>query len=141
MRFGDEKLILIDTNIFLEAALNQERSEECQALLTAVSERKVEAIVTHFTIHGVAAVLARGQRLLDFFRAIERSPSLLVYDSSITDELSVAILSEKIKRDFDDTLQYFIAEKIGAEGIVSFDRHFDGLDIPRLEPSEILAKI
>lgn len=28
-----------------------------------------------------------------------------------------------------------------AEAIVSFDKHFDMLDIPRLEPLEILAKL
>lgn len=134
-------MILIDTNIFLEAALGQERSEECQALLTAVARGKVEATVTHFTIHEVAAVLAQGERLLDFFRAIEGSEGMSVYDSSITDEMAISILSEKIRRDFDDTLQYFVAEKIGAIGIASLDKHFDGLDIPRLEPSEILAKI
>jgi predicted nucleic acid-binding protein len=133
-------LILIDTNIFLEAALGQEKSDDCQELLTAISESKIEATVTHFTVHGVAAVLARGQRVLDFFRAIEGSQGLTVYDSSIIDELSIAILSEKISRDFDDTMQYFVAEKIGAEAIVSFDRHFDGLPIPRIEPAQILSE-
>jgi predicted nucleic acid-binding protein len=121
--------------------LGQERFEECRELLQAIAERKVEATVTHFTLHRVAAVLARGQRLLDFFRAIENSQGLSVYDSSTSDELSVAMLSEKIGKDFDDTLQYFVAEKIAAQGIVSFDRHFDGLNIPRLEPSQILAGI
>lgn len=133
-------MILIDTNIFLEAALGQEKSDECQELLAAISESKIEATVTHFTVHGVAALLARGQRVLDFFRAIEGSQGLTVYDSSIIDELSIAILSEKLSRDFDDTLQYFVAEKIGAEAIVSFDRHFDGLPIPRIEPAQILRK-
>ena len=133
-------MILIDTNIFLEAALGQEKSDDCQELLTAISESKIEATVTHFTVHGVAAVLARGQRVLDFFRAIEGSQGLTVYDSSIIDELSIAILSEKISRDFDDTMQYFVAEKIGAEAIVSFDRHFDGLPIPRIEPAQILSE-
>ncbi|MGI0084843.1 MAG: type II toxin-antitoxin system VapC family toxin, partial [Nitrososphaerales archaeon] len=60
--------------------------------------------------------------------------------SEVSDEISTAILSQKIGRDFDDALQYFVAMKIGAEAIVSFDRHFDNLDIPRLEPSEVLTK-
>ncbi len=140
MRFGGGNLILIDTNVFLEAALGQEKSEECNALLTAVSEKKVEATVTHFTVHGVSAVLARGRRVLEFLRAIEGSQGLSVYDSEVSDEISTAILSQKIGRDFDDALQYFVAMKIGAEAIVSFDRHFDNLDIPRLEPSEVLTK-
>jgi predicted nucleic acid-binding protein len=53
--------------------------------------------------------------------------------------MAIGILASEIKRDFDDTPQYYVAKKLGASGIVSFDRHFDGLDIPRLEPGKIVA--
>jgi len=43
-----------------------------------------------------------------------------------------------IKRDFDDALQYYVAKKLGAKAIVSFDKHFDGLDVPRLEPKQVI---
>lgn len=39
-----------------------------------------------------------------------------------------------------DALQYFIALKIGAEGIVSFDKDFDVLDIPRIDQRKLLKK-
>ncbi len=48
-----------------------------------------------------------------------------------------ALLAERIGRDFDDTLQHFVAKKLGAEAIVSFDRHFDGLDLARIEPGTL----
>jgi predicted nucleic acid-binding protein len=41
-----------------------------------------------------------------------------------------------IDRNHDDSMQYYVAKKSGAEKIVSFDHHFDGLDIPRAEPKE-----
>ncbi len=36
-------------------------------------------------------------------------------------------------------MQYYVAKKVGAEGIVSFDKHFDGLDLRRLEPNAVLG--
>jgi len=42
-----------------------------------------------------------------------------------------------IPKDFDDALQYYVAKKLGAEMMVNFGRHFDGLDIPRIEPSGV----
>jgi len=50
------------------------------------------------------------------------------------------LMNEK-KLDFDDCLQYYVAKKLGAEAIVSFDKHFNGLDIPRKEPEEVLSKL
>ncbi|MHB1709637.1 MAG: hypothetical protein ACYCT2_09210 [Thermoplasmataceae archaeon] len=38
---------------------------------------------------------------------------------------------------FDDAMQYYVAKKLGAEAIVSFDHDFDNLDIRRLEPNQI----
>jgi predicted nucleic acid-binding protein len=42
--------------------------------------------------------------------------------------------------DFDDALQYYVAKRLGAEAIVSYDRHFDKLDVPRIEPSTLIKK-
>jgi predicted nucleic acid-binding protein len=125
--------------VFLEAALGQEKASECQLLLSEIANGRIEASVSHFTIHAIEAVLARGDKMLDFVRAIEGSKGLTVSESTISDELTAAILTGKIGRDFDDSLQYFMAKKIGAKYIVSFDTHFDSLDIPRRSPSEVLS--
>jgi len=52
--------------------------------------------------------------------------------------LEASIFAQQIGLDFDDGLQYFIARKVGAEAVVSFDRHFDRTDLRRVEPAEIL---
>ncbi|MEM4658733.1 MAG: hypothetical protein QXX77_09980 [Candidatus Methanosuratincola sp.] len=41
-------MILIDTNIFLELLMDQPNAEDCERLLSAVSEGKVEALVTRY---------------------------------------------------------------------------------------------
>lgn len=134
-------MILIDTNIFLELLLGRSRADECEALLNAISEGKVEAIVTHFTIHAIEAILRKSELIEIFLRNLERSIGLYIYDTDISDELAASIISKQIKRDFDDSLQYYVAKKLGAKAIISFDKHFNGLDIPCLEPKEALEKL
>jgi predicted nucleic acid-binding protein len=133
-------LILLDTNIFLELLLDQKRAGECESLLELVSTGRVEAAVSHFTVHAVEAALGGGKNLDAFLRNLEHSVGLYVYDTNISDEIAVSLISKKIDRDFDDTLQYYVAKKLGVEAIVSFDDHFDGLDISRTEPDDLLRK-
>jgi predicted nucleic acid-binding protein len=131
-------MILIDASVFLEFFLDQKDSEACASLLDKVGSGEIESVVTHFAIHGIEATLERGSRLNDFLRNIENSRGLRIFDTSVSDEIAISIMAEKIGKDFDDTLQYFVAKKVGAKSIVSFDKHFDGLDIPRKEPSDVL---
>ncbi len=132
-------MILLDTNVFLEFMLGQRRGPECKALLNSISRGDEEAIVTHFTIHAVEAILGGGDNLTDFLRNIETSAGLHVYDTTTTEEVAVGLLAADKRMDFDDSLQYYVAKKLGARAIVSFDQHFDALDIPRLEPSRAIT--
>ncbi|MGQ9478797.1 MAG: hypothetical protein ACUVQ0_02085 [Thermoproteota archaeon] len=63
---------------------------------------------------------------------------LNVYDTSMEDELATSMLMGRIKLDFDECLQYYVGKKLGVEAIVSYDKHFDSLDIKRREPSVFL---
>jgi len=133
-------LILIDTNIFLELLLGQKRAAECERLLDAVSRGQKEALVTHFTVHAVEAALRTGEPLTTFLRNLEHSLGLYIYDTDVPEEMAAGLLSEKIERDFDDALQYYVAKKLGVESIVSFDEHFDGLDVRRVEPRVVMEE-
>ncbi len=131
-------MILIDTNILLEFLLGRKRKIECKRLLDLASAGEVEATVTHFSLHAVEAIMGGGENLALLLANLERSEGLYVYDTTVSDEVAAVVLGGKIRRDFDDALQYYVAKKVGAEGIVSFDRHFDGLDVRRLEPTAVL---
>ena len=133
-------MILIDTNVFLELLLDQKRANECESLLELVSKDEIEATVTHFAVHAIEAALGSGESLETFLRNMEHSLGLYVYDTNLSEEMAIALISRKIGRDFDDALQYYVAKKLGADAIVSFDEHFDGLDVRRIEPHEILKK-
>lgn len=55
--------------------------------------------------------------------------------------MAAALMSEKIGLDFDDTLQYYMAKKLGVDAVVSFDEHFDNVDLQRVEPRDLLHSI
>ncbi|MBI3841525.1 MAG: type II toxin-antitoxin system VapC family toxin [Thaumarchaeota archaeon] len=130
-------MILLDTNIFLELLLGQKRAGDCQDLLERVSKGEVEAVATHFSIHATEALIGKGQLLSKFIRNIESSEGLYLYDTDLTEESSAALLTRQEQLDFDDALQYYVAKRLGADAIVSFDKHFDGLDVPRIEPGDV----
>lgn len=133
-------MFLIDTSIFLELLLDQKRAEECEQLLEKVAKGDIEAVITSFTVHTVETILNDSKLVLTFLRNVENSLGLSIYDTTIDDQLAIAMLMNEKKLDFDDCLQYYVAKKLGAEAIVSFDKHFNGLDIPRKEPEEVLSK-
>lgn len=133
-------MILLDTNVFLELMLGQSRAADCETLLSAVSKGRIEAVVTHFTVHAVEAVLGSGEPLLIFLRNLENSLSLTVFETGVAEEISAAMLTKRESLDFDDALQYYVAKRLGVEAIVSYDKHFDKLDVPRIEPSRLIKK-
>lgn len=133
-------MILLDTNIFLEMFLKQDRAAQCEHLLDGISEGELEAVVTRFSVHAVEEILGKAETASIFLRNLERSTGLVVYDTGNADIIATTIVQQKTKLDFDDALQYFVAKKLAVDYIVSFDRHFDGLDIERTEPSVLLGK-
>lgn len=132
-------MILVDTNVFLELLMDQEKADDCEKLLSAVSEGKIEAVVSRFTLHAIESVVKDPEALSTLLRNIENSAGLYIYDTNTSDEFVVSLLMKALKRDFDDSLQYYVSKKVGAKAIVSFDRHLDQLDIPRAEPDRALS--
>ncbi|MEM2083420.1 MAG: PIN domain-containing protein [Nitrososphaerota archaeon] len=134
-------MFLIDTNIFLELFLNQKRADECEILLNKIASGEIEAVITSFTIHAIKAILNDSKLILTFLRNIENSLGLSIYDTTMDDQMAIAMLMEEKKLDFDDCLQYYVAKKLGVKAIISFDKHFSELDIPMKEPREIISSI
>ena len=131
-------MLLVDANVFLELFLGRGKADECERFLWKISSGELEAVVSKFTIHAIEAVLNDSELILAFLRNVQGSLGLDVYETSAEEEMAVAMLMEKIKLDFDDTVQYYLAKKLGVEAIVSYDRHFDAVDIKRKEPSDFL---
>jgi predicted nucleic acid-binding protein len=120
--------------------LGQRKAADCETLLNAVSKGAIEAVVTHFSVHAVEAALDSGEPLLKFLRNLENSLALTIFETTVADEIAAGMLTKRKSLDFDDALQYYVAKRLGVEAIVSYDKHFDKLDIPRTEPSQLIKK-
>ncbi|MBS7612209.1 PIN domain-containing protein [Candidatus Bathyarchaeota archaeon] len=103
-------MLLVDTNVFLELFLGQERADECERFLEKVSVGELEAVVSKFTIHAVEATLNYSALILAFLRNVEGSLGLDVYEMGVEEEMAAAMLMDKVKLDFDDTVQYYLAK-------------------------------
>ena len=135
-------MYLIDTNIFLEVMLGRSRSRECKELLEMLRDGKIKGIVTDFTIHSIIVLLDRLKRhdvLKDFLLSLTAYKGLYIYTTSIGEEVRAVDLAKEIGLDMDDAIQYSASLSINAKAIISFDKDFDGLKIPRREPREIIA--
>jgi len=130
---------LIDTNIFIELLLGRKNADVCEKLLHKASLGETKCVVTSFTVHAVEGILSGNLEAIEtFLRNLSASLGIDVYTTTLEEELEVSIFADKVGLDFDDGIQYFVAKKVGAEAIISFDRHFDSTDLERVEPGELV---
>lgn len=129
-------MYLIDTNIFLEALLQQKKAEEVLSFLTAVDSTNI--FLSDLSLHSVGIILFRLKKFELFLEFIE---DLRVSETNII-SLEEKELQELVKSaiefnlDFDDSYQYTIAKKYELI-LVSFDKDFDKTKIGRREPASI----
>lgn len=134
--------LLLDTNIFIEHYLKQERADECLPLLNAVARGDYEASMTRFALHSIEFNLDRRgytDELLICLNDLREAIGLSVYDTTLEEDLAIVALTKKLPLDFDDTLHYYVAKQHNFV-LVSFDHNFDQTDIARVEPAAILEQ-
>jgi len=130
-------MYLIDANIFLEVLLARARKEECKQLLRLLRDGKKSGIVTDFTIHSIIVVMDSVNRLSElktFLLSLTAYKGLYVYHTTINDEINAIEIAIQRKLDMGDSIQYSTAIATNVEAIISFDKHFNNLETPRLEP-------
>src|SRR3989338_11585854 len=106
-------MYLIDTNIFLEILLEQEKSRECESLLSKIPDGKILFYVGSFTIHSIEVIMTRNKKLnelTEFLMDIIKS-KIVRLETSITEDLSVLKVMKEIKLDFDDAMQCYLCTK------------------------------
>jgi predicted nucleic acid-binding protein len=131
-------MYLVDTNIWLERLLDQERSEEVGQFLSSAAAD--ELLMSDFTLHSIGIILNRlGQRAIlpqfveDLF--VQGGVTLVAVRPDMMGRL-VKVM-DQFGLDFDDAYQYVAAETNGAQ-LVSFDVYFDRTDRRCRTPREII---
>ena len=120
-------MYLVDTNIWLERLLEQERSEE-------------KLFITNFSFHSISIILTKLRKfkiLTTFIHDVFIKGEVSLISLAPKDVLEIIPVMDKFKLDFDDAYQYVAAEKYDLI-IVSFDEDFDITERGRKTPIEIL---
>ena len=130
-------MYLVDTNIFLEALLHQERTAEVESFFQSVDLDTI--FMTDFSLYSIGIALFRLKNFTLFTRFVEDMIVDGVSVLSLTPE-DLKTLDQPIQKfnlDFDDVYQYTVAEKYNLQ-LISFDHDFDQTDIERKEPIDVL---
>ncbi len=129
--------LLIDTNIFLEVILEQEKAEEARRLLSKTEEH--EFFLSDYSLHSIGLLLFRRKQrevFRQFLTDMILNAGMRLMTLSIQGIVGVIDTAQKFKLDFDDGYQYVVAEKNGLE-IISFDADFDRTDRGRKTPDSV----
>jgi len=125
---------LVDTNIFLEVILVQDRVVEAKRFLSKTEEH--EFFLSDYTLHSIGLLLFRRKQHNVFHQFIKDmiSNAGLRVIALLTNDMETVIKSaHKFNLDFDDAYQYVVAEKNNLE-IISFDGDFDRTEKGRKTP-------
>jgi predicted nucleic acid-binding protein len=128
---------LVDTNVWLERMLDQERSEEVGAFLGRTPSNQL--FITDFALHSIGLVLSRLGQLdafTSFLRDLFIEGSLGLIRLEPADLAESALVMRRFSLDFDDAYQYTAATSYGLT-LVSFDTDFDRTELGRKSPAEL----
>ena len=130
-------MYLADTNIFLEALLEQEKANQVRLFLQSIDLNTI--CITDFSLNSIGIALFRQRKYPIFISFVEDiiGGGVHILSLSVEDLKTLEHPSQKFNLDFDDAYQYAVAEKYNLQ-LVSFDQDFDQTDKERKEPIEIL---
>ncbi len=113
--------LLVDTNIFLEILLNQEKKELCKDFL---QENIDNLSISDFSLHSIGVILLRNKKEKTFSKFLKDIlPKISVL--TLTKEKYIEILkfSKKYNLDFDDSYQACLSVDKNLE-IITMDKDF-----------------
>lgn len=132
---------LLDTNIWLERLLDQDRAKEVGRFLDAIPGDELG--ITDFSLHSIGVTLGRLKRtdlLISFVRDVSADGGASLVRLLPEDTAEVVAVMGRFSLDFDDAYQYVAAARHHMT-LVSFDSDFDRTDVGRKTPADVLKTI
>ncbi len=114
-------MYLVDTNIFLEILLAQEKSSDCKDFLNKNYDK---IFISDFSLHSIGVILYRYNKKEIFKKFVQEILSEIKILNLPSQEYDIFINSSQLPNlDFDDLYQYSIAKYYDLE-IVTMDSDF-----------------
>lgn len=129
---------LVDTNVWLELLLEQERAADVRRFLTEYEPGRLH--ITEFSFYSISIVMVR-LNSIDLLRRFiydlfsDRGVNLIRISPQEMETVLTA--ADRFGLDFDDAYQYAAAEIYSLQ-IVSFDDDFDRTERGRKSPLEVI---
>lgn len=129
---------LVDTNVWLELLLGQEKSEIASRFFDLIPTD--ELFASDFSIHSIGVILSRLKKIDVFDQFVI---DLFVYGQleqlslDPADLLEVTSNIRKYKLDFDDSYQFSISQKFDLT-LITFDKDFNVSGIKKKSPEEVI---
>jgi predicted nucleic acid-binding protein len=133
-------MYLLDTNIFLEMLLDQDRADDVERFLRHTPPEQL--YLSEFALYSLGIILLRRNEYDTFLRLVE---DLMLVGGmglvrlGVDDMPDIVRAAQRFNLDFDDAYQYAAAEKYNLT-IVSFDGDFDRTEKRRKTPAEVLVE-
>jgi uncharacterized protein len=115
-------MFLVDTNIFLEILLGQDKKEVCKRFL---AKNIGNLNITDFSLHSIGVILFRYSKE-DIFRKFVEDvmPDTKILSLPMELYKDIVIVKKNLNLDFDDTYQYSVAKYYGLK-VVTMDKDFE----------------
>ncbi len=129
---------LVDTNVWLERLLDQEKSNVAQKFFDSISPLNI--FVSDSAIHSIGVILSKLNKLDVLSRFIDDlfiNGQIEQLSLDTSDLMNVVANIKRFKLDFDDSYQYTVAQKYDLT-IVTFDKDFNVKGILKKSPDEII---
>ena len=129
---------LVDTNIWLERLLDQDRSADAKGFLEIVPTKFL--FISDFTLHSIGVILFQNKKprlFYDFIIDLFEQGGLKMLSLNPFDQVDLIELNLKQKLDFDDAYQYHLALKYDLT-LVTFDRDFKRSKVKALNSVEAI---
>ncbi len=134
-------MYLVDTNIWLERLLDQEKSEDVERFLDIVPSE--ELFISDFSFHSIGVILCKTnnrEAFIHFTKDLFNNGNVSILNLEPDDMSEIVKVIEDYNLDFDDAYQYVTAKKNNLT-LVSFDADFDGTELGRKNPEEIYENL
>ena len=130
-------MYLVDSNVFLEELLEQEKASAVNFFFESTNTDQVS--ITDFSLHSICIVLLslkKNNVFLSFINDLILNETN-VLSLNVFEILNLKPIIDEFNLDFDDAYQYLIAKKHNLQ-LISFDKDFDKTDLKRKEPADVI---
>jgi len=132
-------MFLVDTNIWLELLLDQEKATDVRRFFEA--HESSQLAITEFSLYSMGIVLTRLKKhevFEDFLADTLEHSRVRLIRLDVAGLKEVLDVQRRFGLDFDDAYQYVAASKHNLT-LLSFDRDFDRTELGRKTPAQALA--